>query len=183
MKFFVIVSLVMFGVDAYSLTSRSTIKNCSVEKLQNFLATPTNWPKIVASSFGVEQADDSAPKKKQINSVDRPLRKGERVKEIFGLPPLVPLTVTWTCQKNEVTQTNGNLEFFSPDGLEGVAKNCRMNFNIASDGNDSILNLTVEVDPVSPLANLARPILQLDNDFALNALLPMGIKKSLKNSY
>jgi len=108
------------------------------------------------------------------------------VKEIFGLPPILPLAVTWTCQENTVKKgkmgAGGTLEFFSPEGLAGVAENCRMSFEIGSDGDDdSTLAMTVEIDPVSPLANFAGPILKIDNDLALKALLPLAIKNSKKS--
>lgn len=191
-----IVSLIVTSAHAFSLTSKSTIKGTSAKDLQEFLATPTNWPNFVASSFGVTEADIlSTPPKKQgffsqkakqpsTNTVDRPLKKGDRVKEIFGLPPILPLAVTWTCEENTVKKGKkgggGSLEFFSPEGLAGVAENCRMSFDIGDDGEDSTLTMTVEIEPVSPLANLAGPILKIDNDLALNALLPLAIKNSKK---
>jgi len=186
MRLLMLLSLLFAGVGSITLTSQTTVKGVSAGELQTFLATPTNWPAFVASSFGVEEAEASSPKKKQ-NPIDRPLKKGERVTEIFGLPPILPLAVTWTCEQNNIKKGKkgaggggGNLEFFSAEGLGGVAENCRMSFDIASDGDDSSLAMTVEIDPVSPLANLAGPILQLDNDLALNALLPLAIKNSKK---
>jgi hypothetical protein len=181
---FLFLSLIVPFTHTFSLTSKTTIKNRSTKELQTFLATPTNWPSIVLSSFGVEEADPSTPRSK-INPVDRPLKKGERVKEIFGLPPILPLAVTWTCEKNEVKKgkkggaSGGSLEFFSADGLGGVAENCRMSFDIASanGGDDTTIEMTVEIDPVTPLANLAGPILKIDNDLALNVLLPVALKK------
>ena len=41
----------------------------------------------VLSSVAVEGSD-----------VGRPLRKGGRVEEVFGAPPLLPLSVTWECE-------------------------------------------------------------------------------------
>jgi hypothetical protein len=170
---------------ALTVTSTATIKGRSTQELQTFLATPTNWPSIVASSFGAEQADAISPKSK-INAIDRPLKKGERVKEVFGLPPVLPLYVTWTCQQNTVKKakkgmpSGGNLEFFSAEGLGGVAENCRMSFDITSagvDGQDTTVDMTVEVVPVSFLGNLAGPVLKVDNDLALKVLLPLALKR------
>jgi len=169
-----------------SLTSRTTIRGRPVCEVRDFLATPTNWPSIVASSFGVEPAEPLSPGGKT-NDVDRPLRKGERVTEIFGLPPLLPLTVTWTCVANDDTATtrrrgssSSSLAFASTDGLAGIAENCRMVFDVVDDGGgDTAVELTMEFDPVSPLANLAAPVLKLDNEFAVGTLLPLAMRKSV----
>mmetsp|Transcript_8737 Transcript_8737/g.13214 ORF Transcript_8737/g.13214 Transcript_8737/m.13214 type:complete len:188 (-) Transcript_8737:14-577(-) len=171
-------------VVAFTITSTSTIKGRSTAELQTFLATPTNWPSIVLSSFGVEEADAVENKRAKINAVDRPLKKGERVKEIFGLPPLLPLAVTWTCQQNVVIKPNkkqvggGCLEFFSADGLSGIAENCSMKFEISAVGDDTKVDMTVEIDPVNPIANLAPLVLKVDNDLALKVLLPLALKNA-----
>lgn len=170
---------------ALTVTSTATIKGRSTQELQTFLGTPTNWPSIVASSFGAEEADAISPKSK-INAINRPLKRGERVKEVFGLPPVLPLYVTWTCQENTVRKAKkgspggGNLEFFSAEGLGGIAENCRMSFDITAagdDGLDTTVDMKVEVDPVSFLGSLAGPVLKVDNDLALKVLLPQALKR------
>jgi hypothetical protein len=77
-----------------SLTTKSKLPQTPPNELYQFLASPANWPKIVASSSSVESSNN--------NKVDlnRPLPKGQSVDEIFGLPPLFPLSVTWTCVKS-----------------------------------------------------------------------------------
>ena len=67
---------------ALTLTTRSRIPNAQPQQLQQFLATPSNWPRIVLSSVGVEGAATAAP-----------LRPGSEVDELFGLPPILPLRV------------------------------------------------------------------------------------------
>jgi hypothetical protein len=67
---------------ALTLTTRSRVPNATPEDLQQFLATPANWPRIVLSSVGVEGASTAAP-----------LRPGAEVDELFGLPPVLPLRV------------------------------------------------------------------------------------------
>jgi hypothetical protein len=67
---------------ALTLTTRSRIPNAQPQQLQQFLATPANWPRIVLSSVGVEGA-----------ATDAPLRPGSEVDELFGLPPVLPLRV------------------------------------------------------------------------------------------
>lgn len=165
-----------------TLTTTSTIRDISVRELQDFLATPTHWPNIVASSFGVEPLpSEGGAYSKRSNPVDRPQRVGDQVREVFGLPPLIPLSVVWTCRKN----VPGSLEFFAPEGLANVAKNCRMAFAIRAGADDdstsrsssTIVDLTVEYDAVSPLAILAMPVLSLDNELALRGLLPLALSK------
>ena len=56
--------------------------NAQPQELQQFLATPANWPRIVLSSVGVEGATPASP-----------LRPGAEVDELFGLPPILPLRV------------------------------------------------------------------------------------------
>ena len=102
---------------AFQLRTYSTISNIGMEDLQSFIATPTNWPKIVASSHSVKPVT---------NPVDRPLKLGESVEEVFGLPPILPLSVVWEC----VRMDGGHLEFSSKDGVPGLANDCKMIFQI-----------------------------------------------------
>ena len=155
---------------AIILTTQSTIRGMSTREIQNFLATPTNWPFIVASSHSVEPITLSSPR----NPVDKPLAVGEQVREIFGLPPILPLSVEWTCRRND---ENG-LEFDAPEGLASVAKNCSMRFKFRSEGNEETeVTLSISFDPVSPLAIAAIPFLTLDNELALKVLLPSQLSR------
>lgn len=158
-----------YTTNALTLTTQSSIRGVSIPELQNFLATPTNWPTIVASSVGVEEVAASS------NKVNKPLKKGDQVREVFGLPPLIPLSVVWTCRQND----SQCLDFFAPEGLANVATNCCMNFEFTSQEQDdetTTVTLTIDYDPVSPLAIAAVPVLILDNEFALKVLLPNAIR-------
>mmetsp|Transcript_12015 Transcript_12015/g.35131 ORF Transcript_12015/g.35131 Transcript_12015/m.35131 type:complete len:176 (-) Transcript_12015:54-581(-) len=166
--FFVIV---LQATNGLQLVTTSNIRGVRPDDLHRFLATPTNWPKIVASSQSVRPPGDGPS-----NRVDVPLRVGERVEEIFGLPPILPLSVSWECVQSDVS--NGALDFYSADGLRGIAKDCRMKFRIMStkgDGSGSDVTLTMIYEPLSPLAVLATPVLTLDNALALKLLLPNAI--------
>lgn len=164
--FLLVISFSLGRTEALTLTTKTSIKGVSVQKLQNFLATPTNWPVIVASSVGVESAAS--------NKVDKPLIVGDRVREIFGLPPLIPLSVVWTCRQND----EDRLEFVSPEGLENFATDCRMCFQFSPETDTSAtVTLSMEFQPVSPLAIAAIPILSLDNDLAIKILLPNALKR------
>lgn len=136
-------------------------------RLLDFLATPANWPRIVLSSVAVEGED-----------VHRPLRRGESVDEIFGAPPVLPLSVTWTCERRDAAA--GILDVRSADGLPGLADDCRMLFTVSGDpGSDEGacgLELRMSYAPLSPLARLAVPLLAADNWLALNVFLPLALR-------
>lgn len=146
---------------ALSLTSRAVIRNRSVDDLRTVLATPNGgdgWSSILSPSFGSVTQADPFTSKSIVNPVDRPLQRGERVKEVFGFsPPILPLSVTWTCLKNEEEKKGGHsLEYFTEDGLPGVSKKCRMSFHIRRDEDNNYddattVEMTVEIDPVTPL--------------------------------
>ena len=157
-------------INAFQLTSSSKISNINTKQLQDFLATPTNWPDIVLSSHSVK-----CPSTKN-NRVDVPLQVGDYVEEVFGLPPLLPLSVIWQC----VESRDGYLEFYSENGVPNLANECKMIFNIRQlqDRDDSIIvDLTMEFKPMNPVIPLAIPLLSLDNNLALNVLLPVAIKR------
>lgn len=128
--------------------------------VHDFLATPVHWPMIVLSSWAVE-GDSSAY-----------LIKGRKVREVFGLPPLLPLTVDWTCIESQRGQ---RLELISPEGVTGIATDCRMLFEYSS-GERMAIQLTFEYEPRNVLGYLAIPILYADNAIALHILLPNAMR-------
>jgi hypothetical protein len=69
-----------------SLSTKSKLPQTPPDVLYQFLASPANWPKIVASSSSVESNN--------VVDLTQPLPQGQSVNEIFGLPPLFPLSVT-----------------------------------------------------------------------------------------
>ena len=110
------------------------------------------------------------------NRVDIPLQVGDYVEEVFGLPPLLPLSVIWKC----VESREGYLEFYSENGVPNLANKCKMIFNIQQqeDKDDSVVvvDLTMEFEPKNPVIPLAIPLLSLDNNLALNLLLPRATR-------
>lgn len=151
-----------YGFALTRIQTRGRVPGVSPRDLHNFLATADNWPRIVASSWAVEGASN------------RPLVQGDVVDEIFGLPPVLPLRVKWTCEK--ANSEYGLLDVFSASGLSGVAINARMLFMVAADDSGgSIVDLEMSFEPISPIAMLALPILQLDNALALKVLLPRAL--------
>lgn len=166
-----------------SLSTKSKLPQTPPDEIFQFIASPANWPKIVASSSSVESPSNS---KKNVD-LTQPLPQGQSVNEIFGLPPLFPLSVTWQCVKS-IPPTNtrsGRLEFYSIDGVPGIATRCKMNFDIdtsTTNERGSNLSLEMEYEPQSPLAVLATPILTVDNALALKVLLPsVLLGQRLKN--
>ena len=81
----VLLSLVASG-SAIRLTTSVSLPSSSVTVTHAFLATPANWPDFVLSSSSVEG-----------EGVDQPFGPGQTVDEVFGLPPVLPLAVSWEC--------------------------------------------------------------------------------------
>jgi len=159
-------------VHSIQLKTSTRLSGVSASKAFSFLSTPSNWPKIVASSHSVRPVPGNS-----YSQTDSSMAVGDAVDEVFGLPPLLPLSVRWTCERSNA----GDLSFYSPDGLPNVAKDCRMIFAIRDDdGMESkdgcLVDFTMEYDPVSPLATLAMPILEVDNNLAIKGLLPIWCK-------
>jgi hypothetical protein len=163
--------LVILSIASAIRLTTTTRLNVAPRVAFDFVAMPTNWPKIVLSSFAVEGS-----------GCNEPLPVGGQVDEIFGLPPLIPLRVQWTCVEAFAPQhgsDDGRLTFSSPSGLEGIACDCFMRFSFASDeGSGTNLELQMEYAPTSPLATFAAPILILDNALALKVLLPREISRA-----
>ena len=106
---------------------------------------------------------------------------GQTVDEVFGLPPLLPLRVRWICDRFQPPSdqaADGSLVFSSAEGLEGVATACFMRFALNGDGQGGTeLELEMEYEPVSALANIAAPVLVIDNAIALKVLLPRELAR------
>lgn len=157
-------------VEGIQLTTRTALP-VSAADAHTFLATPSNWPSIVASSRSVKS--DTHP-------ISMPMGVGDTIDEVFGLPPIIPLQVRWKCEVSDAA--NGELAFFSPEGLRNIAKDCRMIFLIKDRKgaeNSCFVDFTMEYDPVSPIAFFATPVLELDNALAINVLLPKAIRSSI----
>lgn len=77
-----------------SVTTRAVLPDQTPADVHQFLASPGNWPKIVSTSMGVSSANNND------DDLSKPLPVGKQVNEIFGLPPILPLSVQWTCTKS-----------------------------------------------------------------------------------
>ena len=172
-SFLCILSLFSY-VGAIQLKTSTRLPGVSALKAHAFLSTPSNWPKIVASSHSVQSVRGNS-----YSQTDTSMVVGDEVDEVFGLPPLLPLSVRWTCERSN--SSTGDLSFHSPGGLTNVAKDCRMIFAIRDDvgkevRDGCVVDFTMEYQPVSPLATLAMPILEIDNNLAIKGLLPIWCK-------
>ena len=140
------------------LVTTASLPGIAPERCVDYIATPSNWPELVLSSWSVRG-----------DGVDQPFQPGQSVDEIFGLPPVLPLEVSWTCSAADAS----SLVFDAPKGLSGVASNCKMAFTVVPDGADgSNVELVMSYEPLSPLAVVAQPVLAIDNAIALKLNLP-----------
>jgi hypothetical protein len=168
--FCVLVKLRLEQSEGFSLITTSTISGVSKDELFDFIATPANWPSIVASSHSVKKPSD------QFNDINQALDVGDKVEEIFGLPPILPLSVV----KDE---RNGDLKFYSKTGVPNFAKNCWMNFSfseldaLSAGPVKTKVQLVMEYEALNPLITAATPVLNIDNALALKVLLPLALKR------
>lgn len=161
---------VVLALAPVSLETTVKLRSNQKSDVASFLKRPSNWPNIVLSSFAV-----------QGDAINRPLKKGSAVDEIFGLPPILPLKVQWICEKS----TRSILDVRSASGVQGLATDCRMLFELSGDmDKDDFVNvkLTMEYQPVNFLGILAIPVLTIDNAIALRVLLPNALHKSINQS-
>ena len=104
--------------------------------------------------------------------------------EIFGFPPLLPLEIRWICVVNN--EETGNIEFYSSEGLESIASNCRMKFfcttcKSVNGKQECRVDFEMEFMPLNPLALISLPLLQADNNLAIKVFLQSSVlKTSLK---
>jgi len=153
-----LLSLLATVGDALVLTTRTTVA-AAPKTVHAYLSTPANWPALVLSSAAVE------------GTTAAPLAPGDAVEEIFGLPPLLPLSVKWECVAADPER--GVLDMRSAAGVAGVASDCRMAFAVeAAPGGGADVTLEMSYEPESPLAYLAVPALVVDNAIALRLNLP-----------
>ena len=168
-EFSVLLFLSLMGPSSTLIQLRTTTQiqgEYTKEQVHQFLATPSNWPKIVLSSWNVE------------GTTTTPLKRNDKVDEIFGLPPLLPLSVSWTCVDSDAKK--GLLDVRSPDGLKGIASDCRMLFQVDQEmANTVSVDLTMEYEPQNLLGTLAIPVLTIDNALALKVLLPNVMKQEM----
>jgi hypothetical protein len=151
-----------------SLQTSTRVRGKNKHEVFEFLATPANWPTIVLSSWEVRG-----------NAKDRLLKRRDVVAEIFGLPPVLPLSVKWQCV--EANEKKGILDMRSPSGVDGLASDCRMLFEIREDQDKSStvsVQLTMEYVPNNWLAQFAIPILTVDNALALKVLFPNALRSA-----
>jgi len=177
-QLFCLLSATIAYSPSVTLTTTSRLPQTQPERVHRFLASPANWPRIVASSHSVQSSN---------NNLSEPLPVHETVDEIFGLPPVLPLSITWECLRSHppTGSTPGLLEFYSANGVAGLASQCQMLFDIRNEDskNSTTVQLVIQYEPESVLAILAIPVLTLDNALALRVFLPWLLLKSPLNQF
>jgi len=181
-------------------------ESSNINAVQNFVSRPVHWPEIVLSSnraeviknsnkqevfnpFSFLRTQDSGKTTSDAitdtgNQSYEILKEGDTVIEYFALNQF---QVEWTCTTNKP----GRLVVVSPDGVPGIASDCVMDFefdttaNAADDAMEeaTVVTLTMEYTPQSPLAVLATPALVVDNWLALNILLPAAVDSRPLDSF
>ena len=128
------------------------------------------------------EAGSKSSRSTRMYDTRQPMKVGDTVDEIFGLPPILPLSVSWTC----VEEKPGRLDMRAPNGLSGIASNCRMLFDITPSRERNVeavqVDLTMEYEPENILAQLALPILIVDNAIALKVLLPYALERQANHN-
>ena len=73
---------------------------------------------------------------------------------------------------------DGTLEFYSEEGVPGFANRCSMKFDIREvEGDQCEVDLQMGFEPRNPIVPLGIPFLSVDNNLALNVLLPRAVKR------
>lgn len=166
---FLLLFVILRASNAFQLRSSSIVPT-NKETLHNYLATPTHWPAIVLTSHSVKSVSK--------NRIDIPLQVGGYVEEVFGLPPLFPLSVVWQCVVSDMK--TGKLEFCSEDGVPGLARQCKMSFDIREISSTRCnVDLVMEFEPLNPIVAFGVPLLSIDNNLSLKVLLPRAIAKEI----
>ena len=142
------------------IITRNKISGSSISgrDLLDFLATPANWPKIVATSNRVHSSD----------SILAPMKEGTSpVVEFLGIAGIDLISVEWICEVSEP----GRVLVRSIDGIRGISENCTLQFDVY----ETNVIFTVQYDAVSVIGLLAAPVLKVDNWLTLNVFLPTEV--------
>ena len=97
------------------VTSTVELRGVSLSESFDLLATPTNWADLSVASHRVSGQATSG-------QVTR-LQAGDRVEELAGAPPLLPLQFEWTCEVSDPEA--GILALESTAGAGPFAAGCR----------------------------------------------------------
>ena len=100
---FLLLIHVIYALKPRSLRTKAIIPT-NKDAVHDYLATADNWPSIVLSSFAVNG-----------KNTNQPMKKGDVIEEVFGLPPLLPLAVEW--KTIDINKKKGVIEVVSPSGI------------------------------------------------------------------
>lgn len=143
----------------YIASAEAFSKSAGPSQVFSLLSSPESWSNIFLFTSKVEAEE---------------LVQDAILKELAGMPPILPLQLTWRC--NEVDVDSGVLEFTS-EGVAGIATDCVRRFVVRGDGDQgSKVELTTQCTVAdSAFAALAASLLRLDNAL-FSLLLPAAIE-------
>ena len=93
------------------MTSTVELRGVSSTEAFDLVATPTNWADLAVASHRVSGQSTTR------------LQAGDRVEELAGAPPLLPLQFDWTCEVSDPEE--GILTLESTAGAGPFAAGCR----------------------------------------------------------
>ena len=122
MRLAVFVGLVPLSA-TLQLRTRATIPGVTPAALHEFLATPSNWPLIVASSDSVRAVGAAARRR-------RAARRGRRGRRDLRRAAAAAALGAVDVRGGRRGRGRSHLAFEAREGLAGVARDCRMAFTI-----------------------------------------------------
>ena len=141
------------------VTSTVQLRGVTSSEAFDLLATPSNWADMAAASH-------------RVSGQTTRLRAGDRVEELAGAPPLLPLQFDWTCEVSDPGA--GILELKSTAGAGPFAAGCRREARVltATDGGCAVeLSFSYTPGEGAPWA-LVGLLVRADNALTTRLLLP-----------
>ena len=99
------------------VTSTVELRGVSSTEAFDLVATPTNWADLAVASHRVSGQTTTS------GQATTRLQAGDRVEELAGAPPLLPLQFDWTCEVSDPEE--GILTLESTAGAGPFAAGCR----------------------------------------------------------
>ena len=143
---------------ALQVTSTAELRGVSSREAFELVATPTNWADLAVASNRVS------------GQVTR-LQAGDRVEELAGAPPLLPIKFDWTCEVSDPDA--GILTLESAAGAGPFAAGCRREARATATDGGCAVELSFSYTPAegAPSA-LVDLLVRADNTLSTRLLLP-----------
>ena len=146
------------SASALQVTSTAELRGVSSREAFELVATPTNWADLAVASNRVS------------GQVTR-LQAGDRVEELAGAPPLLPIKFDWTCEVSDPDA--GILTLASTAGAGPFAAGCRREARATATDGGCAVELSFSYTPAegAPSA-LVDLLVRADNALSTRLLLP-----------